>query len=148
MCIISFCQNDIYIYRYIYIYLWTICENPSTKCAKSVIPPPKRKVGFLVCFFWHPGFELPPIKSSYPPKNLGLGGCGYSKILKTKGTFFRGAYHVSAGIRPAAGDKHREKKTLGLEIFWETSNPPSPNFAGDIVISPSLQWLFRKLVSL
>ena len=80
-------------------------------------PPTQTKSGFFSLFFLASRVRTPTYKIIISPKNLGLGGCGYSKILKTKGTFFRGAYHVSAGIRPAAGDKHREKKTLGLEIF-------------------------------
>ena len=48
-----------------------MCESPSTKCTKSVIPPTQMKSGFFsfCVFFLHPGFKLPPTKSSYPPKN-------------------------------------------------------------------------------
>ena len=101
-----------------------MCENPSTKCAKSIIPPPlpptQMKSGFfsfVVFFFLASRVRTPTYKIVISPEKLRAGGCGYSKILKTKGTFLRGAYHTLAGIRPAEGHKPREKKTSGFKIF-------------------------------
>ena len=70
-------------------------------------PHPNEKwiFSFCVFFFFTSRVQTPTYKIAYPRK------------IETRGTFFCGAYHCSAGIRPAAVHKPREKKTLGFKIF-------------------------------
>ena len=114
----------IYIYIYIYIFmndvrkpLYQMCEIHHPPRAS---PPPKWKVGFLVLlffFFWHPGFELPPTKSSYPPKNWGLGVVVTQKSWKPRVHFFeehvipRPAFVRLKGINPEK-KKHQVSKSF------------------------------------